>query len=374
MIYFDNGATSWPKPDRVYRGVYEYMNKHGANPGRSGHRMARESSEIIYCCRELISSLVGLDNPSDIIFTKNTTEALNIVIKGILKPGDEVICTSMEHNSVYRPLDKMKDTGVKFHIIWGDKNGVINPLQIEEKINNKTKLIIVNHVSNVCGSIQDVDTIGEIARRKGIFFLVDGAQSGGIIKYNMKNIDFLSLAGHKGLFGPMGTGVLCINSTCNLSSLMEGGTGSYSSEFSQPRELPDYLESGTLNGVGIAGLLEGVKFVTVVGEDEILSHDRALRKYFVEGLSTIPNTVVYGEKDSSLTAGVVAFNRIDMDSVNLSNVLSDKYDIASRAGFHCAYLAHKTIGSINGAVRFSFGYFNTIEQVSKALFAISHAK
>lgn len=374
MIYFDNGATSWPKPNRVYRGVYEYMKHHGANPGRSSHKMARESSDMTYCCRELISSLVGLENPSDVIFTKNTTEALNIVIKGVLKPGDEAICTSMEHNSVYRPLDKMSERGVKFHIVWGDEHGVINPSQIEEKINNNTKLIIVNHVSNVCGTIQDIDAIGEIARKKGVFFLVDGAQSGGVIRYNMKNIDFLCLAGHKGLYGPMGTGVLCINSSCNLSSLMEGGTGSYSSEFSQPSELPDYLESGTLNGVGIAGLLEGVKFVTVVGEDEILSHDRALRKYFAEGLSVIPNTVIYGEKDSSLTTGVVAFNRTDMDCVNLSAVLDDKYSIASRAGFHCAYPAHKTIGSINGAVRFSFGYFNTKEQVSKALFAISHAK
>ncbi len=374
MIYFDNGATSWPKPNRVYRGVYEYMKHHGANPGRSGHRMAIESSDMIYCCREFISSLVGLENPSDIIFTKNTTEALNIVIKGVLKAGDEAICTSMEHNSVYRPLDKMTHRGVKFHIVWGDENGVVSPSQIEEKINNNTKLIIVNHVSNVCGTIQDIDAIGEIARKKGVLFLVDGAQSGGVIKYNMKYIDFLCLAGHKGLYGPMGTGVLCINSSCNLSSLMEGGTGSYSSDFSQPLELPDYLESGTLNGVGIAGLLEGVKFVTVVGEDEILSHERALRKYFVEGLNSIPNTVVYGEKNSALTTGVVAFNRIDMDCVNLSAVLNDKYDIASRAGFHCAYPAHKTIGSINGAVRFSFGYFNTKEQVSKALFAIRHAK
>lgn len=374
MIYFDNSATTWPKPDRVYRGVYEYMRKYAANPGRSGHAMARASSDIIYSCRELICEFIGGIDSTKVVFTKNATEALNIVIKGVMRGKGHAICTSMEHNSVLRPLDKLRKNGVKFDIVWGDSNGYVTPEDIEKKITPETKLVIVNHVSNVCGTIQDISSIGKIAHKHGALFAVDGAQSGGVLDFDMSNIDFLCLAGHKGLYGPMGTGVLCINCDYPLDTLFEGGTGSYSSHLSQPEELPDRFESGTLNAVGIAGLLEGIKFLRVVGTNSILEHERHLTSYFINGLMSIPNTAIYGSTDISKRTGVVAFNRKDKDCVELARILNDKYNIACRAGYHCAYTAHQTIGSGDcGAVRFSFGKFNTKDEVSRALFAIAHA-
>ena len=373
MIYFDNSATSWPKPDRVYRGVYDFMKKHAANPGRSSHAMSREAQNVIYSCREMIAGFIGGIDPSKVIFTKNATEALNIVIKGVLKCGDHAICTSMEHNSVLRPLDKLGKNGVKSDIVWGDSSGYVSPDDIEHKIRPETKLIIVNHVSNVCGAIQDIGMIGKIAHRHGVLFAVDAAQSAGVLDFDMSNIDFLCMAGHKGLFGPMGTGVLCINCDFDIDSVIEGGTGSYSSLLSQPEELPDRFESGTLNAVGIAGLLEGIKFLRVVGTESVLEHERKLASYFISGLMSIPGAQLYGPDDIYRRTGVVAFNLRDMDCVELAGVLDSKYHIACRAGYHCAYNAHKTIGSgDSGAVRFSFGRFNTRDEVSRALFAIAH--
>ena len=247
FVYFDNSATTWPKPDRVYRGVYEFMKRNASNPGRSGYAMSKETQNIVYSCRELICDYLKVNDPSKIIFTKNTTEALNIVIKGLLKKGDHVICTSMEHNSVYRPLDKLTENGVKFDVVWADEEGCIDPNDIEKSIQPNTKLIVVNHVSNVCGSIHDIDTIGKIAHKHSVLFAVDAAQSAGILNYNMENIDYLCMAGHKGLYGPMGTGVLCINCDVYPDTLIEGGTGSYSGFITQPKELPDKYESGTLN-------------------------------------------------------------------------------------------------------------------------------
>ena len=258
--------------------------------------------------------------------------------------------------------------------MWGGVDGFVNPDDIEKKIRYDTKLIVVNHVSNVCGTIQDIDAIGAMAHSYGIPLLVDGAQSGGVLGYNMQNIDFLCLAGHKGLYGPMGTGVLCINGSRNPDTLMEGGTGSYSSSLSQPDELPDRYESGTLNAPGIAGLLEGIKFLRVVGTKSILDHERRLASYFIEGLNTIPGVTVYGSEDINMRTGVVSFNKQGKDCVELAQILSDKYDIASRAGYHCAPNAHRTVGSgESGSVRFSFGRFNTKDEVSRALFAIAHA-
>ncbi len=375
MIYFDNAATTWPKPDRVYRGVYEFMKSCAANPGRGGHRMARRSSDIVYTCREMLAEFIGVNDPSSVIFTKNATEALNTVIHGVMSSGGHAVCTSMEHNSVLRPLEDLARRGIiSYDMVWGNSEGFVTADDIIRRVRADTKLIVVNHVSNVCGSIQDISEIGAEAHKRGILFLADGAQSGGVINYNMDNIDFLALAGHKGLYGPMGTGVLCVNTDAYIAPLTQGGTGSYSSVLTQPDELPDRLESGTLNAVGIAGLLEGIKFLRVVGMEDILHHERELARYFIEGLSVIPNTVLYGTTDISKRTGVVAFNRTDIDCVTLAAVLSDKYDIASRAGLHCAYNAHRTIGSgDDGAVRFAFGRFNTRDEVSKALLAISRA-
>lgn len=370
MIYFDNSATTWPKPDRVYRGVYEFMKKYGFNPGRGLYDSAQKSASVIYDCRQLAAKMFGLKDSSHIIFTKNTTEALNIIIKGVVKSGDHVIITSMEHNSVLRPLDKMKQNGVKFDIVDGDIFGVVDPVEIENHICDNTKLIVVNHVSNVCGCVQDIKTIGNIAKKHGILFAVDGAQSGGIV--DICDADYIALAGHKGLYGPMGTGMLCINTDVIPQSLIEGGTGSYSVNSSQPEELPDKFESGTINAPGIAGLLEGLKFVTVNGIDEIRHHEQMLTKYFIEGLSCIKGIKLYGPCDINKQIGVVSFNKSGFDCVNFSQILNDKYGICSRAGYHCAYLAHRTIGSgESGTVRFSFSRFNTKDEISKALMAIN---
>lgn len=370
MIYFDNSATTWPKPDRVYRGVYEFMRKYGANPGRGGHYMAQKASDIVYECREIAAKLLGIDDCSRIIFTKNTTEALNIVIKGVLKPGDHAVCTSMEHNSVYRPLDKISKNGVKFDIVQGDKYGVVSADDLSKAIRAETKLVIVNHMSNVCGTIQDIEAISRIVHSKGALLLVDCAQSGGIVNPDMNFVDFAAFAGHKGLYGPMGTGLLCINSNVHIGSLTEGGTGSYSDSIAQPSEYPDRLESGTLNAPGIAGLCEGMKFVSVVGVDSIYEHEMRITKYFTDNLRSIKGVTVYGPEDYSIKGPVVAFNKSGTDCVTLSQRLNDKFSIASRAGYHCAYKAHQTIGSCNGCVRFSFGRFNTFDEAAKALKAI----
>lgn len=373
MIYFDNSATTWPKPDRVYRGVYEFMKKYGVNPGRSNYDLAAKAQSIVYSCRELLCDYLGMSDPSSVIFTKNATEALNIVIKGILKPGDHAICSSMEHNSVLRPLDKLSENGVKFDIVWADREGYINPDDIEQKICKKTKLIVINHVSNICGSVQDISKIGKIAHKYGILFAVDASQSCGLLKINMSDIDFLCTAGHKALYGPMGTGVLCINTSVHPDTCMEGGTGSYSQNLVQPDELPDKYESGTLNAAGIAGLLEGVKFIEVVGCDEILQHEISLTAKFLNGLKNIHGITVYGPSDELNRTGVVLFNKEGIDCVEFANILDKKYNIACRAGYHCAYNAHVTVGSgDSGALRFSFGRFNTKDEVDKALFAISH--
>ncbi len=370
MIYFDNSATSWPKPDRVYRGVYEFMRKYGANPGRGGHYMAQKASDVVYECREVAAKLLGVPDCSRIIFTKNTTESLNIVIKGCLKPGDHAVCTSMEHNSVFRPLDKMTKNGVKFDIVQGCETGVVSAEDISKAIKPDTKLVIVNHMSNVCGTIQDIKSISRVVHSKGALLMVDCAQSGGVINIDMSSVDFAAFAGHKGLYGPMGTGMLCINCDADISSLSEGGTGSYSDSIIQPSEFPDRLESGTLNAPGIAGLCEGLKFVSVVGIDRIYDHEMKLTKYFTDNLRSIKGITVYGPTDYSLKGPVVAFNKDGIDCVSLAQTLNDKFHIASRAGYHCAYKAHQTIGSKDGCVRFSFGRFNTYEEAARSLKAI----
>lgn len=371
MIYFDNSATTWPKPDRVYRGMYEFMKKYGANPGRSSYNMSQKSSSMVFESREIVADFFGIDDCSKIIFTKNATEAINIVIKGVLKPGDHAITTSMEHNSVLRPLDKLSGFGVKFDIVKGDENGIVKPEDVEKMIKHNTKLIIVNHVSNVCGTIQDIKSICDIAHKYNVLFAVDAAQSAGLLDI-YKNCDFIATAGHKGLYGPMGTGILCINTDVLPDTLIEGGTGSYSDMTIQPYEFPDRFESGTLNAPGIIGLCEGIKFIKIVGRQEILRHETELTKCFIEGLNSIRDIKIYGINGINDRIGVVSFNKKGYDCVTFSQLMSDKFNVASRAGYHCAYKAHQTIASDeNGTVRFSFGKFNTKEEVLKALYAIN---
>lgn len=374
MIYLDNSATSWPKPKTVYSSMMSFMEKNAANPGRSGHSMAIKASETIYECREKVAAFFNIDNSSNVIFTLNATDALNLAIKGTLKKGDHVIFSSMEHNSVIRPIMSLAEKGVEYSIADGDVYGFVKKEEIEKYIKPNTKLIAITHCSNVCGTVNDIYKIGKMAREKGILFLVDASQSAGIIPIDVEKncIDFLACPGHKAMYGPSGTGLLYVRNPQNLATIKEGGTGSYSKNLFQPEEMPDKFESGTLNSVGICGLLSGINFINQIGIDQINSHDIELAKILLEDLSAIKNIKIAGYLNTERRLGVVSFYSNKADMVSVSNMLSEKYDIATRAGYHCAYLAHKTLGTEKtGTIRLSVGAFNTKKEVKLAAMAIN---
>lgn len=373
MIYFDNAATSFPKPEVVYNSMIDAMREYGANPGRAGHKMALKAGRGIYETREIISKLFNIENPMNIIFTFNCTDSLNLGIKGLLKEGDHVITTSMEHNSVLRPLKHLERKGIDISIIKGDAMGRINPIDIENAIVDNTKLIVVTHVSNLTGTIMPIKDIGKIAKKHGITFMVDVAQSAGVYDIDVKdmNIDLLAFPGHKGLLGPQGTGGLYINEGIELVELREGGTGSVSDVLYQPDVLPDKFESGTLNAPGIIALGQGVKYILDHGIDNIRKTEEDLTRHFIEELRKIDKVKIYGPLDVKEQGAVVTINIGDEDSSEISYILDEEYDIGVRSGLHCAPLAHKTIGSFKqGAIRFSFGPFNTHEEIEKGIEAI----
>ncbi len=373
MIYFDNGATTFPKPDIVYDAVMKAMKEYGANPGRSGHKLAIRMGREIYETRELLAKLFNIDNPMNIIFTYNCTESLNLAIKGILSKGDHVITSSMEHNSVLRPLFSLEKEGVELTIVNANPEGKIRVEDIVINIKDNTKLIVITHVSNLTGTIMPIEEIGKIAREKGIYFLVDAAQSAGVYDIDVKrmNIDMLAFPGHKGLLGPQGTGGLYIREGLLLKEIKQGGTGSFSHVLDQPDIFPDRYESGTLNGPGIIGLGAGVKYIFNRGIENIRKHEEELTKHFLEGLSKIDKVKIYGPLNEKEQGAVVSINIGNEDSSEISFILDEKYDIQVRPGLHCAPLAHKTIGTFEqGVVRFSFGPFNTHDELDYALKAI----
>lgn len=373
LIYFDNAATTFPKPNEVYDSIMEAMKTYGANPGRSGHKLALQMGRQVYKTRELLAELFNVSNPMNIIFTSNCTDSLNIVIKGFVREGDHVITTSMEHNSVLRPLHALKNKGVEVTIIKADSMGRINPEDIKKEIKENTKLIVTTHISNLTGTIIPVEAIGKIARDNGIYYLVDAAQSAGVYDIDVEkmNIDFLAFPGHKGLLGPQGTGGLYIREGIEVEEIKQGGTGSSSHILDQPHICPDRYESGTLNGPGIVGLGAGVSYIQKIGIENIRKHEEELTRHFMEEVLKIDKVKVYGPLDISEHAPVVAINIGDVDSSEISYILDEKYDIAVRPGLHCAPLAHKTIGTFEqGVVRFSFGLFNTHEDIEKSVKAI----
>ncbi|MBZ2175684.1 aminotransferase class V-fold PLP-dependent enzyme [Schnuerera sp. xch1] len=373
MIYFDNAATSFPKPDVVYDSIMKAMKEYGANPGRSGHKLALRIGREIFETRELLAKLFNVGNPMNIIFTSNCTESLNLGIKGVLKRGDHVITTSMEHNSVLRPISVLKSQGVEVTIIEGDSMGRIDPSKIKKNIKENTKLIINTHVSNLTGTIMPVKLIGKIAKDNGIYYLVDAAQSAGVydIDVDEMNIDILAFPGHKGLLGPQGTGGLYIRDGLNIREMKQGGTGSVSHLLEQPEMFPDRYESGTHNGPGIVGLGEGVRYIFKEGIGNIRKYEEELTKHFVEEVLKIDNVKVYGPLDVEERGAVVPINIGNEDSSEISYILDSKYDIEVRPGLHCAPMAHKTIGTFEqGVVRFSFGPFNTHKEIEFAVKAI----
>ncbi|NLL80957.1 MAG: aminotransferase class V-fold PLP-dependent enzyme [Tissierellia bacterium] len=373
MVYFDNAATSFPKPEIVYDSIMTAMKEYGANPGRSGHKMALKLSRGIYDTREMMSKLFNVSNPMNVIMTFNATEGLNIGLKGILKAGDHVITTSMEHNSVLRPLRYLKKFGIEHTIVQADNMGRINPIDIKKAIKSNTKLIMSTHISNLTGTIMPIGEIGKIAKDHGILYMVDGSQSAGVYDIDIQklNIDLLAFPGHKGLLGPQGTGALCIREGIELESYIQGGTGSASHSLDQPDILPDKFESGTENGPGIIGLGAGIKYILDRGMDNIRQHEENLTKHFIDEASKIDGIKMYGPLNIKEQAAVVALNIKDADSSEVSYILDQEYDIAVRPGLHCAPLAHETIGTLDqGAVRFSFGAFNTHEEIDYCIKAL----
>lgn len=373
MYYFDNAATSFPKPQEVYDKMMEAMTEYGANPGRSGHKLALTSSRGIYSTRQSISKLFGIEDALDIAFTFNCTESLNIGIKGLLKPGDHVITTSMEHNSVLRPIKELEKIGVEHTIVWADNKGRINASQIETAVKKNTALIVMTHASNLLGTIMPIREIGAAARKRGIPFMVDGAQSAGVLDIDVEKdyIDILAFPGHKGLLGPQGTGGIYIRKGINIMPIIQGGTGSASYSMIQPEIMPDKFESGTPNAPGLIALGCGVEHVRKRGVSSIRAHEEALMMQFISEASRIEGIRIYGPGNPKEQVGVASINLRDMDSSQLAFMLNEGYDIYVRPGLHCAPLAHETLGTLDqGAVRFSFGIYNTQEDVEYAVKAL----
>lgn len=375
MIYLDNAATSFPKPKKVYKEVLKCMETYAANSGRSSHDMAVEAASKIIDTRIAISELFNIESPFNVVFTSNATEALNIGIKGLLKPGDHVISTVIEHNSVLRPLNFLSKKGIDVTLLDVDHKGYIKIESLNKEIKKSTRAIILNHGSNVLGTIQDIETIGKIAKEQGLAFMVDASQSAGLIPIDVvaNNIDLLAFPGHKGLFAPQGTGALYIREGIILEEYNQGGTGSESLSIVQPEILPDRFESGTLNTPGIAGWYEGIKFIKKVGIDKIREHENALVQCLIEELRKLSYIKIYGGSNYKNRCAVVSINIDNIESSEVGNILNEK-GIAVRTGYHCAPLIHKIIGTENnGTVRISPGYFNTfddIENIIKALKAI----
>ncbi len=374
MIYLDNAATTYPKPKTVYQNVMKAMTEYGANPGRGSHSMAIEGARVIYETRELMAELFNLGDPMRVIFTFNATDGLNQAIKGVLNPGDHVITTSMEHNSVLRPIKEMEKHGIENTIIQCAKDGRIKIEDIKAAMKTNTKLVVTTHVSNLTGTIFPIEKIGQLCKDNNILYLVDGSQSAGVLDIDMKNfnIDLLAVPGHKGLLGPQGTGALLINCEAEIKQLKEGGTGSESSSMFQPSFYPDKLESGTHNLPGIAGLNSGLKYILDKGTKSIYSHEKKLIDIFIHELKKNPKIEIYGPEDIEYRCGVVPINILDIDSSEVAYKLDTEYNIAVRPGLHCAPLAHKTIGTEKlGAVRFGIGPFNTKADILTAVKAVN---
>ncbi len=375
MIYLDNGATTFPKPRQMNYAMQQCMEKYCGNPGRSGHAMAMKTAQGIYRTRQLLGKLFNIEDYSRIVFTLNTTESLNLGIKGVLKRGDHVITTSMEHNSVLRPIKALEREGISNSIIKCKKDGSISAEAFISHIKENTKLIICTHASNVTGTIMPIERIGRMVREKGILFMVDAAQSAGVLPIDVEEmcIDLLAFPGHKSLLGPLGTGGLYVREGISIKPLKEGGTGTASKDLRQPVEFPESMESGTVNAPGIIGLGKSIEFINEVGIENIRKHEEKLIYKFHSGLMNMgTNVSVYGPEDVSLKTGVVLFNIQGISCEEVTEILSSKYGIATRGGFHCAGLAHETIGTGNtGAVRLSVGPFNTEREIEYALKAIN---
>jgi len=372
LIYFDNAATSGPKPDSVVRAICDCLKNANANPGRSAHSLSIKAAEIIYRTREIIGELFHFSNTENIVLTKNATEALNIAIYGTLKDGNEVITTSIEHNSVLRPLNHLQNKGtIDLKILKANGNGIVYPRQIEAAISDKTGLVVVTSASNVTGTKLNLEDIYKVTQTAGLKMLVDGAQGAGsmVIDLQKTPFDFLAITGHKHLFGPQGTGALIIKNPDEVAPFMRGGTGSLSEKTIHPDFPPDKFEAGTLNTPGYAGLAEGIRFILHTGIEKIIQHEHQLVQYLLERLLEIEEIEVYTPYVDRV--GIVSFNIKGVMSSEVSHYLDTEWGICTRPGLHCAPEAHKTLGTFpKGTIRFSLSYFNTQEEIDMAILAL----
>jgi len=373
-IYLDNAATSFPKPERVYKAMDDYLRHTGVSAGRGAYKLALAADRIVYEARSHLARLFNIKDVSRIVFTFNVTEALNLAIKGLLKEGDHVITTSLEHNAVWRPLKKLeRQKRVKITALSCPAGGPFSLRDLQEAIRPETKMIVMLHASNVTGALMPAEEVGKIARKKGIAFLVDAAQTAGAYPIDVEamNIDLLAFTGHKGLMGPQGTGGLYIREGFEPEPLIEGGTGSESILEEQPRILPDRYEAGTQNVAGLAGLKAAVEFLLETGVENIRKKELELLEYLQEGLKSIPGLETYGPPDVTSKVGVVSFNLASVSAGELAYVLDEVYGIMVRSGLHCAPCAHRSIGTLErGTVRVSLGYFNTRDDINALLAAL----
>lgn len=377
-IYLDNGATSYPKAPGVGEAILDYINNNGCSVNRGIYEGSFQNEDIIFETRELICELFNYDKPENVVFTKNITESLNVIIKGLLKSGDHVIVSSMEHNAIMRPLNSLLSKGIEFSRVNCNSRGELNGNDIIPHIKNNTKAIIMTHASNICGTILPLKEVGQIAKENNLHFIVDAAQTAGFLDIDMKelNCNGLCFTGHKGLMGPQGIGGFVIDDSLipYVSPLVEGGTGSVSDSETQPDYMPDKYEGGTPNICGIFGLNASLKYIKEIGIHCIQEKELELVELFLRELKKIDNLSIVGLQNGKNRTAVVSldFTALNLDNALVSHELSKKYDIMTRCGLHCAPSAHKTLNTFpQGTVRFSFSHFNTEEEI---LFTVKSIK
>ena len=372
MIYLDNAATTLHKPEGVAEAMITALTSMG-NSGRGAHEATLDASRMIYGTREKLAELFHISDPMRIAFTCNATESLNIAIQGILQPGDHVITSVCEHNSVLRPVYRMAKRGVTCNMLPADKKGVIQYDQLTSLLKKETKAIVITHASNLTGNVTDLKKVSDFAKKNGLLLIVDASQTAGCIPIDVQElgIDVLCFTGHKGLMGPQGTGGIYVREGIKIAPLKVGGSGVKSFDKEHPDTMPTALEAGTLNGPGIAGLGASVSWLLKQGVEKIHEKDLALSRRFLKGIAEIPDITIYGDMDSQMRTAIVSLNLGDVDSAEMSDWLWEDYGIAVRAGAHCAPLMHKALETEQqGAVRFSFSCFNTEEEVDAAIQAL----
>jgi cysteine desulfurase family protein len=368
--YLDNAATSWPKPEAVYLAVDHFMREVGATPGRGGYQQEEEAQQIADETRAALAQLFHAADPQGVVFTLNATQAINMALKGLLSPGDHVVTSSIEHNAMWRPLKALEKRGVEITIVPCSPAGMLDPVDVEAALRPDTRMVAMLHASNVLSTILPIAEIGEIAHHHKAILLVDAAQTAGSYPIDMQamGIDLLAFAGHKGTYGPPGTGGLVVMPGIHLETWVEGGSGFPSRPDTMPDELPLRLEAGTQNSAGIAGLLLGVQFVLEQGVEKIHAHEMRLARQLIEQLQAIPGLSILGPVNMEQRTAVVSVTVDDYIPDQLSAVLDKVFGVATRAGLHCAPQAHKIAGTLeNGALRFSPGYFNTAEEIDYAV-------